>query len=54
MLTARYGGRVVVASVYHGTIPEFDPLPIFRRELTVVGAKGPTAFLRSDGSSAVV
>ena len=54
MTTARYGGRVVVASVYHGTIPEFDPLPIFRRELTIVGAKGPGAFLRSDGSSAVV
>jgi threonine dehydrogenase-like Zn-dependent dehydrogenase len=54
MTTARYGGRVVAASVYHGTIPEFDPLPIFRRELTIVGAKGPGAFLRSDGSSAVV
>ena len=54
MTTARYGGRVVAASVYHSTIPEFDPLPIFRRELTIVGAKGPGAFLRSDGSSAVV
>ncbi len=54
MTTARYGGRVVVASVYHGTIPEFDPLPIFRRELTIIGAKGPGAFRRSDGSSAVV
>ena len=54
MTTARYGGRVVAASVYHGTIPEFDPLPIFRRELTIVGAKGPGAFLRTDGSSAVV
>ena len=54
MTTARYGGRVVAASVYHGTIPDFDPLPIFRRELTIVGAKGPSAFLRSDGSSAVV
>lgn len=54
MTTARYGGRVVAASVYHGTIPEFDPLPIFRRELTIVGAKGPGAFRRSDGNSAVV
>ena len=54
MTTARYGGRVVAASVYHGTIPEFDPLPIFRRELTIVGAKGPSTFLRSDGSSEVV
>ena len=50
----RPGGRIVVASVYHGTVPNFDPLPIFRKELTVVGAKGPTAFPRSDGSSAVV
>lgn len=50
----RYGGRIVVASVYHGTVPEFDPLPIFRKELTVVGAKGPRTFLCSDGSSAVV
>ena len=54
MTTARYGGTVVAASVYHGTIPEFDPLPIFRKELTIVGAKGPSRFLRSDGSSAVV
>ena len=54
MAVARYGGRVVAASVYHGTIPEFDPLPIFRKELTLVGAKGPGPFLRSDGSSAVV
>ena len=54
MRLVRYGGRIVVASVYHGAVPEFDPLPIFRRELTVVGAKGPRTFLRSDGSSAVV
>ena len=54
MTTACYGGTVVAASVYHGTIPEFDPLPIFRKELTIVGAKGPSRFLRSDGSSAVV
>lgn len=50
----RPGGRVVVGSVYHGTIPEFDPLPIFRKELTLVGAKGPTTYRRTDGSSAVV
>ncbi len=50
----RPGGRVVVGSVYHGTIPEFDPLPIFRKELTTVGAKGPTTYRRTDGSSAVV
>lgn len=52
--TVRPGGRVVVGSVYHGTILEFDPLPIFRKELTLVGAKGPTTYLRTDGSSAVV
>ena len=50
----RPGGRVVVGSVYHGTIQDFDPLPIFRKELTVVGAKGPTTYRRTDGSSAVV
>lgn len=50
----RPGGRVVVGSVYHAAIREFDPLPIFRKELTLVGAKGPTVYRRSDGSSAVV
>lgn len=50
----RPGGRVVVGSVYHGVIAEFDPLPIFRKELTLVGAKGPTTYRRSDGSSAVM
>lgn len=50
----RPGGRVVVGSVYHGIISEFDPLPIFRKELTLVGAKGPTTYRRTGGSSAVV
>jgi threonine dehydrogenase-like Zn-dependent dehydrogenase len=50
----RYGGRVVVGSVYADTIPDFDPLPIFRKELTMVGAKGPTVYRKTDGSSAVV
>lgn len=50
----RYGGRVVVGSVYHGTIPEFNPLPIMRKEITIVGAKGPTTYRKTDGSSAVV
>ncbi len=54
MRVVRYGGRVVVGSVYAGTIPEFDPLPIFRKELTMVGAKGPTIYCKTDGSSAVV
>lgn len=50
----RPGGRVVVGSVYHGTIQEFDPLPIFRKELTLVGAKGPTVYRTSNDESAVV
>lgn len=50
----RPGGRIVVGSVYHSTIPAFDPLPIFRKELTLVGAKGPSTFRCTDGSSAVV
>lgn len=50
----RPGGRIVAAGVYHGTIQGFDPLPIFRKELTIVGAKGPTLNLRTDGSSATV
>lgn len=54
MQVVRYGGRIVVASVYHGTIPEFDPLPIFRKELTMVGAKGPTVYSKTNGDSAVV
>lgn len=52
--TVRPGGRIVAGGVYHGTIPEFDPLPIFRKELTLVGAKGPTTYRRTDGSSAVM
>lgn len=54
MEIVRPGGRIVAAGVYHGTIKEFDPLPIFRKELTIVGAKGPTLHLRTDGSSATV
>lgn len=50
----RYGGRVVAGSVYNGTIQEFDPLPIFRKEITITGAKGPYPYQKSDGSSAVV
>lgn len=50
----RYGGRVVVGSVYGSNIQDFAPLPIFRKELTLVGAKGPYPYRNSDGSSAVV
>ena len=50
----RYGGRIVVGSVYHGAVDGFEPLPIMRKELTIVGAKGPSPQLKSDGNSAVV
>ena len=52
--TVRPGGRVVVGSVYHSAIPSFDPLPIFRKELTIVGAKGPALHRKTDGSSTTV
>lgn len=52
--TVRYGGKIVVGSVYHGGIENFEPLPIFRKELTIVGAKGPYPYRKSDGSSVVV
>ncbi|MCC8067895.1 MAG: alcohol dehydrogenase catalytic domain-containing protein, partial [Clostridiales bacterium] len=54
MNIARYGGRIVVGSVYSGTVQEFAPLPILRKELSIVGAKGPTTYRKSDGTSAVV
>lgn len=54
MKAARTGGRVVVPSVYFGAIKEFEPLPIMRKELTIVGSKGPAPQLKTDGTSAVV
>lgn len=50
----RRGGTVVVGSVYAKKIAEFDPLPIFRKELKIVGAKGPMVYRRSDDSSTVL
>ena len=50
----RTGGKIVVPSVYFGSIEGFEPLPIMRKELTIVGAKGPAPQLKADGSSAVV
>ncbi|CAG0956086.1 L-iditol 2-dehydrogenase [Anaerolineae bacterium] len=38
---ARLGGCVVVGSVYHHLANEFDLRPMMRKELLVVGAKGP-------------
>ncbi len=54
MAAARTGGRIVVPSVYFGGIDGFEPLPIMRKELTIVGSKGPAPQLKSDGTSAVV
>lgn len=48
----RPGGRIVVASVYHGTADGVELLPILRKELTIVGAKGPFPHRKTDGSSA--
>ena len=50
----RMGGRIVVGGVYSSLIDGFDALPIFRKELTIVGAKGPSPQVKSDGTSAVV
>lgn len=50
----RTGGRVVVPSVYSGAIKEFEPIPIMRKELTIVGSKGPAPLNKTDGTSAVV
>ncbi|MCR5160704.1 MAG: alcohol dehydrogenase catalytic domain-containing protein [Lachnospiraceae bacterium] len=50
----RWGGKIVIGSVYSGLIDGFDPLPIFRKELTIVGAKGPYPQVKSSGQSAVV
>lgn len=54
MQAVRPGGRIVAGSVYHSAIDKFEPLPILRKELTIVGAKGPYPHLKTDGTSAVV
>lgn len=48
----RPGGRIVVASVYHSAAGDLALLPIMRKELTIVGAKGPYPHRKSDGTSA--
>ena len=48
----RPGGRIVIASVYHGTGDGLELLPILRKELTIVGAKGPYPHRKTDGTSA--
>ncbi|MDO4323112.1 MAG: alcohol dehydrogenase catalytic domain-containing protein [Lachnospiraceae bacterium] len=50
----RSGGRFVVGSVYHGFADQVELLPIMRKELTIVGAKGPYPHLKTDGASAAL
>ena len=47
----RRGGRIVVPSVYHGPANALELQPIMRKELTILGAKGPYPHRKSDGSS---
>ena len=47
----RPGGRIVVGSVYTGYADNVELRPVMRKELTIVGAKGPFPNLNSDGSS---
>lgn len=48
----RPGGKIVVPSVYSGPANSLELLPIMRKELHIIGAKGPYPHLKSDGSSA--
>ncbi len=50
----RRGGRIVVGSVYHSKAGDLSLLPIMRKELTIVGAKGPYPKRDSDGQSSTV
>lgn len=47
---ARLGGTVILGGVPSGVV-DFAPLPILRKELTVVGAKGPFPYPAVDGGS---
>ncbi|MFA6508417.1 MAG: alcohol dehydrogenase catalytic domain-containing protein [Treponemataceae bacterium] len=50
---ARLGGTVILAGVpVDSTL--FSPLPIFRKELTIIGAKGPFPFPNEEGGSRVL
>lgn len=50
----RPGGRIVVGSVYSGYASNVELKPVMRKELTIVGAKGPYPNLTSNGTSASV
>ncbi|AJH00164.1 L-threonine dehydrogenase [Clostridium beijerinckii] len=50
----RPGGRIIVGSVYNGFADKVELLPIMRKELKILGAKGPYPYLKTDGTSAAV
>jgi threonine dehydrogenase-like Zn-dependent dehydrogenase len=47
---ARLGGKIVMGGVPEDVV-ELSLLPIFRKELTVLGAKGPFPYLNPNGGS---
>jgi len=53
-IVARTGARIVVGSVYHEHANNFDLLPIMRKELTVIGAKGPFPYQTTRDSSTTI
>lgn len=50
----RPGGRIIVGSVYNGYADQVELLPIMRKELKMIGSKGPYPHLKTDGTSAAV
>jgi threonine dehydrogenase-like Zn-dependent dehydrogenase len=48
----RPAGRIVVGSVYSGFADKVEMRPVMRKELTIVGAKGPYPNLNAAGGSA--
>jgi L-iditol 2-dehydrogenase len=50
-LAARLGGKIIVGSVYHDLANNLDVLPILRKELTIIGAKGSYPYLTSSDKS---
>lgn len=50
----RPGGRIIVGSVYNGFADKVELLPIMRKELTILGSKGPYPHLKTDGTSCAV
>ena len=53
MRVVRPAGKIVVVSVYHGS-SDIELWPIMRKEITIIGAKGPYPHRKTDGSSAAV